>query len=164
MSLRQLHWLREVPGEYYRWNTFEGTYETVDNVTTFRALEIEFVSKGPWVVDPVARSGVSDYRGTVTVDEALRASFTPEPQDLAGPGPDALAGAACEVCETAHPATHRCTECQENMCEKIAYGHVRAKMSKDHTVNPIGGAGGAAAVAVRTHQMNFRCPEIYVNC
>eukprot|EP00462_Mataza_sp_D1_P026556 CAMPEP_0175127744 /NCGR_PEP_ID=MMETSP0087-20121206/4551_1 /TAXON_ID=136419 /ORGANISM="Unknown Unknown, Strain D1" /LENGTH=900 /DNA_ID=CAMNT_0016409745 /DNA_START=66 /DNA_END=2768 /DNA_ORIENTATION=+ len=40
----------------------------------------------------------------------------------------------CDVCETEHPATHLCVECNENMCEKEANGHTRYKATRHHHV------------------------------
>jgi hypothetical protein len=43
----------------------------------------------------------------------------------------------CMLCVDEHPATHRCLQCEENMCAIGSTFHTKSKTSRNHTVIPL---------------------------
>jgi hypothetical protein len=40
----------------------------------------------------------------------------------------------CQICVKSHPASSRCLECNQDMCEAMSEAHVRMASSKNHTM------------------------------
>ena len=67
--------------------------------------------------------------------EAGEAGETPESPAVSA---DFVKCQMCDEKEAPHAATFHCEVCDEDMCDVLARAHQRAKMSKGHTLTPIG--------------------------
>ena len=52
-------------------------------------------------------------------------------------GPSAAGDHTCELCDDQHSATHRCLDCEQDMCQTSLNIHLKARCSLNHRVVPV---------------------------
>jgi hypothetical protein len=68
----------------------------------------------------------------------------------------------CDLCDEIHAATHRCLDCNVNMCETTRLKHSRAKISKDHNVEELQGPDDAPSMlTMRTDCSEHNLPFLF---
>ncbi|XP_045174734.2 E3 ubiquitin-protein ligase TRIM56-like [Mercenaria mercenaria] len=65
----------------------------------------------------------------------------------------------CDVCGEGYEATHYCTDCEENFCERCTTSHMKMKMSREHAFIQLKALSKKNQNYTRKIQKKYFCPQ-----
>jgi len=103
----------------------------------YKAMTMKMSKKGPAIGKSKPKKGSKKDGGEQDGEadgEGGEAEASAAPDAAAALPADFVQCRMCDESDPVHPATTRCQECEEDMCDVIARAHQRAKLSKGHTL------------------------------